>query len=219
MKMLSASMQRFSLLISVFIFSGRMCSAAEPSQAFVMTVVPKFNVRGEVVRLSVADESRSFEFLWSVAGVGIRIGSITLATNRTYTFTLRSDLTASRYVDVPYDFSKKAALVRVEEGGQLLWDCEICEAHETQMDKKLVPVLYGLLRRDKNTPTAEQDLRLFPHRHEFVSGGCVGGSEKTAEIYVCNECKAAFERWRSAPKAARVVSLPWSKIPWPGNSL
>ena len=202
-------------MILVLIFGLSICPAAEPSQTLIMTVVPKFNGRGNAVWLSVSDDSKSFEFLWSLSSVRTRIGSINLATNRTYTFTLRSDLVASRFVNTPYDFSKKAALVRVEERGQLLWDCEVCEVHKIEMDKKVVPVVYGLLRPDKDTPTAEQDLRLFPHRHEFVAGGCVVGTEKTVETYVCNECKADVVRWRSAPKAAKVVSLPWSQIPWP----
>ena len=201
-------------MISV-IFSLSICPAAELSQTLIITAVPKFNDRGDAVWLCVSDDSKSFEFLWSLSGVQTRVGSITLATNRTYTFTLRSDLTASRVVNVPYDFRKKAALMRIEESSQLLWDCEICEAHKIKMDKKDVPVVYGLLRPDKDTPTAEQDRHLFPHRQEFVAGGCVVGTEKTVETYVCHECKAAVERWRAAPKVAKVTSLPWSKIPWP----
>jgi hypothetical protein len=206
-------MYRFSLLIAFLTFSGRMCPAAEPGQTIVMPVVPKFIVRGGWITLSVADDSRSFEF---AVGEGTRLGSITLATNHTYEFTLRVDLmNEANFRDLPYDFTKKVALLRIEERGRLMWAHEICEVHKTNMVKKVVPIFYGFPHRDKDEPTLEEERRLFPHRHEFVGGGCVVRGEKTSERYVCDECKGAFEHWRKGPEAREVVSLPWSQIPWP----
>src|SRR5688572_16947374 len=139
------NMRRFSLLIVFLTFSGRMCLAAEPGQTIVMPVSPKFIVREDSVILSIADDSRSFEFLLAVGDVRTRLGSITLATNHTYKFTLRGDLmNQANFRDLPYDFAKKVALLRIEERGRLIWAHEICEVHKTNMVKKVVPIVYGL---------------------------------------------------------------------------
>ena len=61
------------------------------------------------------------------------------------------------------------------------------------MEKKKVPIVYGLLLGDPYYDDAE--ITKFPHAQEWVAGGCMVGTEKYHETYVCPKCKDAREKW------------------------
>jgi hypothetical protein len=63
------------------------------------------------------------------------------------------------------------------------------------MQKKRVPIYYGLGKPDPAAPSIATTQRLFPHAEESVSGGCVVESKTVTEIYVCPECKKAEAEW------------------------
>jgi hypothetical protein len=93
------------------------------------------------------------------------------------------------------------AAIRAQETG-------ICNLHHVKMQKKRVPVHYGLLVFDDPYYTGE--LCYFPHAREYVNGGCVLPSldfrKERAWRYVCPKCKRAQRQWAIAhPKSE------WSK--------
>lgn len=89
-------------------------------------------------------------------------------------------------------------LVRVGQGERLLYDREICEVHHRRMSRREVPIEYGLSGGfDEAIPSLEEQRAAFPHALEFRSGGCIVGAQKTAQVFVCEECKRAHRVWLS----------------------
>ena len=84
----------------------------------------------------------------------------------------------------------------------------ICNLHHVKMERKRVPVHYGLLVFDDPYYLAE--LCYFPNARDYVNGGCVLPSLDIAKErewrYVCPGCKRAQKQWALAhPKSE------WSK--------
>jgi hypothetical protein len=121
---------------------------------------------------------------------------ISLDTNQFYTFTVAQK---------PFYNFTTPELQRVELAGQTIYDIEVCEVHKTRMEHKKVKILYGLIRLAPDEPSADTERRLFPHHREYSFGGCcvTPDSPKTERVYVCSECKKAYEKWKSENKMAK----------------
>lgn len=90
-----------------------------------------------------------------------------------------------------------AGAIKAQETG-------ICNLHHVKMQKKRVPVHYGLLVFDDPYYTAQ--VCYFPHAREYVNGGCVVRSldakKDRALRYVCPVCKRDQRTWAVAhPKS------------------
>ena len=84
----------------------------------------------------------------------------------------------------------------------------VCNLHHIKMEKRLVPVHYGLLVFDDPYYLAE--LCYFPNTREYVNGGCELPAldvQKERQLrFVCPACKQARRQWaRGHPKSE------WSK--------
>ena len=78
-----------------------------------------------------------------------------------------------------------ALQARITLGDQTLFDRAVCEVHRVSMERRVVPVQYGL-------PVFEYPLevfnRSFPHYRDHVLGGCCLGEQKTGKTFICAEC-------------------------------
>lgn len=119
-------------------------------------------------------------------------GLVPLDTNQTYTFTIESVQSGLKGYVFP-------EVIRIELNGLTVFDHEICEVHQRRMERKRVPIRYGLFISDSTWPSADTERTRFPHYREFVPGGCVRGprSPKSERLFVCDECKASHSQWKA----------------------
>ncbi|MBI5686001.1 MAG: hypothetical protein HZC54_13090 [Verrucomicrobia bacterium] len=81
---------------------------------------------------------------------------------------------------------------------------KLCEVHKTPMERKEAEVVFFLVRPGPDQPSSAIEMLLFPHRRESVHvSNVVESDPKTREVYVCAECKKAYEKWRAERKAAK----------------
>lgn len=150
------------------------------------------------IYLRVVDGTRYFDILWAIESQGRTIAffPIELTPGKEYMFTIQQER-PSIQDSVVEDSFKLPHLVRVEPvykslGVPPLFDRSVCEVHHRKMQRKIVPVRYGMLGY---LYTPEELKTLFPHHQEFVAGGCLGGERKTDKIFVCPDCKTTYANW------------------------
>lgn len=167
------------------------------AQTVVITTLPRFEQHGEVTYLIIGDTNHDFTIIWGMLP-DTQFIPVSLDTNRVYTFTLAQKTHST--VTFP-------ELCQVQFGGQTIYDIERCEVHKIHMDFKEVRISYGYVRRRPGViePSPDTEHLLFPHHREYSHGGCAvsDDSPKTERIYVCSECKKAYEKWKSEHKATK----------------
>lgn len=177
------------------------CSTKRPKEApshaapVVITAPAKFERHDDDWGyLIISDAKNHYEFAWSLAGQSS--GRVAPESNRIYTFTI---------VEEPFrDDLPIPKIVKVERDGKTIYDREVCEVHHTKMKLKKVPIVYGLTGPAPGEPHGNVEYHLFPNRNEFYLGGCSidDHSPKTEKVYVCGECRKAYEKWKAEhPKA------------------
>lgn len=182
---------------------GLVCYAtpgvAKGGQSVVVTAKPRFEQRGEFIKLIVSNANHSAEVSWAVLPA-VQFVPLSLDTNQVYTFIVEQK---------PYREIAIPELRRVEVNGQTIYDIEVCEIHKTKMEYKEVKIAYGLILPKRDDPSADTERQLFPHRREYSLGGCVvtTDSPKTDQVYVCSNCKTAFEWWSGT------ATPPYSVLP------
>jgi hypothetical protein len=75
----------------------------------------------------------------------------------------------------------------------------ICNIHHVQMEKKRVPIYFGL--PDFSNPYYSNERSRFPNAREYVNGGCEvdpAAEKKRYPRFVCPACKRAERRWALA---------------------
>jgi hypothetical protein len=184
------------VVLLVFVFdAGR--AAELVREAVVITARPKFKTENHFRYLILSDGKRSYKTAWAAVGF-VRQNAcfypISLRTQKSYTFSI---------IEEPNPWGEKSAvipqLIRVEEDGRVIYDAEICEIHQRKMEQKEVEIANGgLVAPDSSVPSARTERRKFPHRYEISFGGCevFPDSPKTKTIYVCGECKNAYQKWK-----------------------
>jgi hypothetical protein len=183
-------------VILCLVFSQLVADAAEQSNAPVVITAPaRLEQRGDWIYLTISDARHSYDLPWAMPPH--YAGSVALESNRVYTFTIIEEPSRSGFL--------LSDVVRVERDGKMIYDREICEVHHIKMDRKEVRIAYGLLVPGPGEPTGDIEQRLFPHRYEVAFGGCVvsPNSPKTDKVYVCSECKKAYEKWKSKNKKTK----------------
>lgn len=82
----------------------------------------------------------------------------------------------------------------------------ICYVHHTRMQRKWLPVVYGLPAIEESP--SEDEAAKFPLADEGCwQGGCVVRDVKEKEVYVCGECTAALAAWKKGhPKPSAPTS-------------
>jgi hypothetical protein len=98
---------------------------------------------------------------------------------------------------------------KIFQEGLIIYDLSVCQVHSVKMDKEEVPIIFGRGPRNyyPNThgaqPSFETRMQLFPHYVEVIYGGCVAYPERTAMLYICPICRAAFTQWEQQPTTQR----------------
>lgn len=166
---------------------------AAADQVYLITTKPGFSgPPGKYVDLVISDTNRHYRIIWGLLGGRPEqlFVPVSLDTNRVYTFTVG---------ERPFHNAAITELRRVQLGGRVLYDVEVCEVHHIPMEFKAVPVAYGLMRPNPDDPDDATEHRLFPHAREYVPGGCIVMADwpKTERIYVCRECQQAAAGWRA----------------------
>ena len=177
------------------VFGCLAISAAERTNQVTITTRPRFDDQVQFTYLLLADDKHSYRFRWSMSP-GIQYVPVTLKTNRVYTFTVTEE--PWRSIIIP-------KLIKVRQGDQIIYDIEVCEVHKTRMEEKQVPVAYGFILPGPEAPPDDTERQSFPHRREYSLGGCVisDDSPKTEGVYVCTDCKKAYEKWKTDNKKAK----------------
>jgi hypothetical protein len=170
----------------LFLWLTLTSARAGTSKEVVITTRPKFDARAQFTYLILADDKQRYEVAWAMPPK-IQFVPVVLDTNLVYTFTLQ---------EKPFREITFPELLRVQAGGETIYDIAVCEVHKCKMQLKEVRISYGL-PPPSMLPT-DTERRLFPHGREQVLGGCVisSGSPKTEKIYVCSECKSGYEKWK-----------------------
>jgi hypothetical protein len=87
--------------------------------------------------------------------------------------------------------SKCYVLMRVEEGGAVIFDRSVCEVHHVKMSE----ITAKIRDRTSATPPGEEECESkFPHYRDFLKIMCLGDGTERASLYVCPECVAACKR-------------------------
>ena len=186
----SHTMRTILFLTLCFGFWHSATNAAEKAKAPVVITAPaKLKPCGNWMCLTIADEKHNFELLWAMQPH--YSVPVALESNRVYRFTvIKEPFRGGINITIP-------EVIRVEQDGRVIYDREVCQVHQLKMDRKKVPIVYGLFRPHPGEPSAATERQLFPHSRDFVLGGCVVGPEKTDHIFVCSDCKKAYEKWKT----------------------
>lgn len=71
-----------------------------------------------------------------------------------------------------------------------------CHLHQVKMEKKQVPIIYGLVRPDdQEILMYKKEPLLFPHAKDYVLGGCSIQWKKSQKLFECSQCRKAKENW------------------------
>ena len=85
----------------------------------------------------------------------------------------------------------------------------ICNIHHIRMQKKQVPIYFGLAM--SNDPYYSAELVYFPNAQEHVEGGCEYDPVRAKQrhyIFVCPQCKRAQRQWAIAhPRDLRAKEI------------
>jgi hypothetical protein len=74
----------------------------------------------------------------------------------------------------------------------------ICEVHGVAMEKKAVPIMYGMPEfNDRTRARGEAGGKRFPHAGIPLEGGCFVDAKnpKEALMFVCAECQRELREW------------------------
>jgi hypothetical protein len=129
---------------------------------------------------------------------------ITLTTGRTYSVTMLEEL-ADDINTVTGVVSKREhadwfdavddagligiqQLVRITEGGEVVFDRSVCSLHHEKMELRTVKIGYGMYA--PGSWAESYCMSHFPHFRDFALGGCVVGDAESTSIYVCPKCVA-----------------------------
>ena len=188
-------MSTFAFLSLIVLGCVASPAAERAAQTVVITTKPRIEQRGQFSYLVIADTNHSFDISWGMPP-DMQFIPVSLDTNRVYAFTV-----AQR----PYRTITFPELRKVQSDGQTIYDIEVCEVHKSKMDYKEVRISYGLPTRRPDEPSGDTERRLFPHHREYSLGGCVISSDspKTEKVYVCGDCKKAYEKWKSENKKTK----------------
>lgn len=87
-------------------------------------------------------------------------------------------------------------LVKVREHERLLHDESICKVHKAQMERKLVPICYGLIIFEDDFSKAW--LASFPNDGTRLGGCMPDPFQKEEYAWVCAQCVEASKKWETS---------------------
>ena len=93
--------------------------------------------------------------------------------------------------DMPESMMISYELSKLTDGSRVLYDASVCRAHDMKMERRAVPISYGLPYRPPGFKEASED---FPH-DGTVLGGCVVSEETHTHVWVCSKCEERSKAW------------------------
>jgi hypothetical protein len=188
-------MRTFAHMLLIVLGCVVVSAAERAARTVVITAKPRFEQQGRLVNLVISDTNRRFDIGWGMPPY-FQFIPASLDTNRVYTFTVAQK---------PFHTFNIPELRRVQLNGQTIYDIEVCEIHKTKMEHKEVRIAYGLIRPGPDEPSGDAETRLFRHRREYSLGGCIvmPDSQKTERVYVCMDCKKAYDKWKTDNKRSK----------------
>ncbi len=181
---------------------GLTMHAAEEKMEVTITAPAKFEKESVFTRLRISDGTANYSLSWAVQQPGqpaYFYYPVELVPGEKYTFRLREIPKGATEGGRVYGLLD-GMLSRISSGEKVLYDREVCEVHHVKMDWKDVPILSGLPTRRPDEPAWELERKTFPHRREAFNGGCIVGPDKTSKMFVCPECRVAYEKWQQDRK-------------------
>ncbi len=169
-----------------------------------ITVIAKPRVEALTNPNSVATNTiRAYDSVGCGIPPHIRYVPVPLDSNQVYTFTV-----SQRKRTKPLPAFTATELRKVVLGNETIYDIEVCEVHKTKMAHTEVPIHYGLIPGSPEPLNAARRPAL-PHHREYKLGGCMVWAEapKTGKVYVCNECKKNFDKWKEEDTKARNAAI------------
>ena len=119
----------------------------------------------------------------------------TLAKGRSYTVELLEE--EHRYaISDTLSSSWSPELMRLKDGGRVLFDASLCRVHGVTMKRQIVPISYGLpsfLAFDRAYETARESE--FPNTGVVPGGCCVDEERLVTRAWVCATCVAHEKQW------------------------
>ena len=174
MRRVHASLAIFALLLLGSVGAAEQRSITGPAQ---------FEPDGEWMWLKATDGTSSFKAGWLSPPVQLEEGA-------TYTFI------------VEFHQFTQPSVEKILQGEKVIYDSSVCEVHHISMRREEVPLDFGYggprpFRSMRGEPPSDDVcMAKFPHYIEVAHGGCVDYGERTAMVYRCEQCKAAFLHWR-----------------------
>ena len=171
---------------------------AGSEKAVVITCPAQLERRDDWIYLTLTNSQHRYEIPWSMAPH--YQGDVALKAGRTYTFTVVEEPSSWAGETQSEIATPRPEVTKVEWKGKVIYDREVCSAHKARMERKEVPIVYGYVIREPGAPSGKTAERLFPNRREVSMGGCVftpGFSPEVDLVYVCSECKNAYEKWEA----------------------
>lgn len=108
--------------------------------------------------------------------------------NRSYTLELVEEEFTSSHEPITTYWSPE--LVKLHDGQKLLYDASVCRVHQTQMDRKLVKISYGL---PSFTPEWTEIMKNAPNDGTVFGGCCVDSDRPETRTWVCPVCKSIHD--------------------------
>lgn len=158
----------------------------------------KFDRQDQTTSLLVADGRHKVNVTWSYTmndGQTTKLFPVTIEDGRKYQFVIEHERIAG--VAARADGALiNAQIVTIAEGHRVIYDRAICRVHQKKMERKEVPIIYGLVGRRPGDPSHEEETKLFPFRREVAHGGCIVMPGRDKEmVFVCPGCQAAHAEW------------------------
>jgi len=143
------------------------CAAIGQSTNRLITVTasPQFEERGEWKCFILTNSQETFR-LWAL-GEQSAVPGVSLDTNKIYEFVFTNHPLANTF---------QRELIEVRLNRRVIYDVETCEIHHVKMERKVVPVHYGLIRPGPGlSPSARVGSRWLlppPRKNDRGAGVC-----------------------------------------------
>lgn len=123
-----------------------------------------------------------------------------LIKSRTYTVDLLEQEVRSS-AGGPENTIWSSELVRLRDRDKLLYDASMCEVHGGQMQRKVVPISYGLFVFDRKDTEARA--KGFPNTGLVLGGCCIDSANPKTWTWVCPTCLAKETEWQAKEAAGK----------------
>ena len=173
-------------------------------ELFTGILTPKQD--GETTDLVFRDKDLLIQLSWQYLA---NSRNPSLVPGKTYTLTLRdedsfdeedviafvTDRDHKGHSELTQD-SKIYVLMRIQDGGDVVFDRSTCEVHHLKMTETTVEIQYGMWGP---SDVEWHCVRNFPHHRKYIQGGCnLDEEHKVGKRFICPKCVEECERYTAS---------------------